>query len=163
MVVIECKKADFCDYDDFYRIKSDPENVKWSGFPTAPDYNRMKEWFQQQLVNNKRNIYLCYWNGSVCGFFYLDYLSLESGATAQEIGYGVLSEFSGKGIGTAILEKVTQICDTSLIVAWVSEKNRASERCFEKNGFEKQQKRELRKMTSFQESHYFYFWTKQIR
>ena len=86
----------------------------------------MKEWFQQQLVNNKRNIYLCYWNGRVCGFFYLNYLSLESGATAQEIGYGVLSEFSGKGIGTAIVEKVTQICDTSLIVAWVPEKNRAS-------------------------------------
>lgn len=158
------KLATFEDYDDFYYIKCDPENVIWSGFPSVPDYDRMKEWFQQQLEGKKRTIYLSQWNGRVSGFFYLDNIALRgTDTTAQEISYGVLSEFTGKGIGTAIVQKAIQICNTSQIVAWVSEKNRASERCFEKNGFEKQQKRELRYMTSSQEFHYFYFWTKKIR
>ena len=39
------KQATLSDYDDFYKIKCDPENVKWSGFASTPDYERMKEWF----------------------------------------------------------------------------------------------------------------------
>jgi len=48
------KQATLSDYDDFYKIKCDPENVKWSGFASAPDYERMKEWFCKQLDSEKR-------------------------------------------------------------------------------------------------------------
>ena len=44
------------DYDDFYKIKCDPENVKWSGFASAPDYDRMKEWYEKQLYSETRTI-----------------------------------------------------------------------------------------------------------
>ena len=39
------KIATIEDYDDFYTIKCDPENIKWSGFATAPDYECMKEYY----------------------------------------------------------------------------------------------------------------------
>lgn len=50
------KQATLADYDDFYKIKCDPENVKWSGFASAPDYERMKEWYCKQLESEKRTI-----------------------------------------------------------------------------------------------------------
>lgn len=233
------KKASLEDYDDFYKIKCDPENVKWSGFATAPDYDRMKEWYRQQLEGDKRTIYLCYWNGEVCGFFYLDRLSKEEfeaassgvlaeytgrgigtwmvktrielaekeGASsvsswiadenprswerfeklgfektdeneerqiicgggyealsqvdivAEEIGYGVLTEYSGRGIGTAIVRKAVSECKSSILCAWVSEDNIGSERCFEKNGFEKHEVNTTRTLAMFNGEQKFYFWT----
>ena len=206
------KIATFDDYDDFYRIKCDPENVKWSGFATAPDYDRMKEWFRQQIDGDKRTIYLCYWEGDVCGFFYLDRLSKEDfeaassgvlaeytgrgigswmvkkrvelaekeGAStisswiadentrswmdfvAEEIGYGVLTEYSGRGIGTAIVRKAVGECKSSILCAWVSEKNRASERCFEKNGFRKHELNTQRKLAKFKDEQKFFFWTLNV-
>ncbi len=83
------KTAALEDYDDFYKIKCDPENVKWSGFATAPDYNKMKIWYEKQLNSTTRAIYLCYLNGNICGFFYLDKISeCEIEAAAS----GVLSD-----------------------------------------------------------------------
>jgi len=154
------KLATLADYDDFYRIKCDPENVKWSGFATAPDYERMKEWFCKQLESEKRTIYITYWNGVACGFFYLDKLDNQD---AEEIGYGVLTDYSGRGIGTALVGTGVHLCKASKLTAWVSEKNRGSERCFEKNGFEKHPIKQKRLMSYSDQSHDFYFWTKVIR
>ena len=150
------KIATIEDYDDFYTIKCDPENIKWSGFATAPDYECMKEWFRQQLEGDKRTIYLCYWKGEVCGFFYLDKLSDDS---SEETGYGVLTKFAGRGIGTAIVRFAKELCKSINLCAWVSEKNRASERCFEKNGFEKRDLNAMRTLASFNEDQRFFFWT----
>ena len=94
----------------------------------------MKEWYCKQLESEKRTIYIAYWNGVACGFFYLDKLEEQD---AEEIGYGVLTCYSGKGIGTALVGTGAKLCKASELTAWVSEKNRASERCFEKNGFVK--------------------------
>ena len=154
------KQAIFEDYDDFYKIKCDSENVKWSGFASAPDYERMKGWFCKQLESDRRTIYIAYWNGVVCGFFYLDKLAEQD---AEEIGYGVLTDHSGKGIGTALVGTGVKLCKSNNIIAWVSEKNRASERCFEKNGFSRIDTKENRFMSAFNESHVFYCWTKVIR
>lgn len=159
MKELSCKKATLKDYDDFYKIKCDSENVKWSGFASAPDYDGMKEWFRQQIENEKRTIYLAYWDGAVCGFFYLDKLAKRD---AEEIGYGVLTDHSGKGIGTALVSTGVKLCESSKLTAWVSEKNRASERCFEKNGFVRIDTKEKRYMSAFHECHDFYCWTKVI-
>lgn len=155
------KHATSEDYDDFYIIKCDLENVKWSGFATAPDYERMKEWFRKQLESDKRTIYIAYWNGEVCGFFYLDRFDED----VEEIGYGVLSNHSGKGIGTALVDAGVKLCKSSKLTAWVSEKNKASERCFEKNGFVKQNKVDIRVLAGFQQSEQkqlFFLWSKMI-
>lgn len=155
-------QATLADYDDFYKIKCDPENVKWSGFASAPDYERMKEWYCKQLESEKRTIYIAYWNGVACGFFYLDKLEEQD---AEEIGYGVLTCYSGKGIGTALVDTGAKLCKASELTAWVSEKNRASERCFEKNGFLKQNKIELRELVGFQQpeqKQFFFLWSKTM-
>lgn len=154
------KQATLADYDDFYKIKCDPENVKWSGFDSSPNYERMKEWFCKQLESEKRTIYIAHWNGVACGFFYLDKLEEQD---AEEIGYGVLTDYSGKGIGTALVGTGVHLCKARELIAWVSEKNRGSERCFEKNGFEKHPVKQKRSMSYSNQTHDFYFWTKVIR
>lgn len=160
MEELSCQKATLGDYDDFYKIKCDSENVKWSGFASVPDYERLKEWYIHQIGSEKRTIYLAYWNGAICGFFYLDKLADQN---AEEIGYGVLTDHSGKGIGTALVGTGVKLCKSNNIIAWVSEKNRASERCFEKNGFVRIDTKENRFMSAFNETHVFYCWTKVIR
>jgi len=139
------KQATLSNYDDFYIIKCDPENVKWSGFASAPDYERMKEWFCKQLDSEKRTIYIAYWNGVACGFFYLDKETEEEFEAASS---GVLKEFTGRGIGSAIIRYATEVSNAFVLCAWVSDKNRASERYFEKNGFDKLAAKEQRMMSS---------------
>ena len=87
----------------------------------------------------------------------------QVGSVIEEIGYGVLTEFSGKGIGTTIVRLATEISKAVLLIAWVSEKNRASERCFEKNGFRKLSVNEERTLSTFDKPHFFYCWTKEIK
>ena len=59
------------------------------------------------------------------------------GLAAEEIGYGVLTEYSGRGIGTEIVRFSTEKSEALVTCAWVSGNNRGSERCFEKNSFKK--------------------------
>lgn len=129
------RMATMDDYDDFYKIKCDPENVKWSGFPSAPDYDKMKEWFRQQLDCNKRSIYLCYLNGDVCGFFYLDKVSDEEFEAASS---GVLSKYTGRGIGTMLVQKridITKELGAKTLTTWIADENPRSWKRFKKLGF----------------------------
>ena len=87
----------------------------------------------------------------------------QVGVTIEEIGYGVLSGYTGKGIGTAIVSRGAKMCKSALLTAWVSEQNRASERCFEKNGFQKLSLNEERHLSAFSDAHNFYCWIKEIR
>ena len=138
------KIATLKDYDDFYKIKCDPENVKWSGFATAPDYARMKEWYEKQLKSEARTIYLCYLNGSICGLFYLDKISNDE---IEAVGSGVLSEYTSRGIGTWTVEKRIKIAKQegySTISSWVADENHKSWRRIEKLGFEKADIQEVR-------------------
>ena len=59
------KKAINCesDFEDLYRIKCDPENIKWGGFTCPPDRNNFKIWYQQNVNRLDRSIYLVYWGG----------------------------------------------------------------------------------------------------
>ena len=131
------KKAALEDYDDFYKVKCDPENVKWSGFATAPDYERMKEWYRQQLEGERRTIYLAYWKGAICGFFYMDKLSEEEYEAASS---GVLKEYTGRGIGTSLVKERIEIAKAKgakLISSWIADENTNSWKRFEKFGFQK--------------------------
>ena len=140
------KTATLEDYDDFYKIKCDPENVKWSGFAAAPDYDRMREWYEKQLNSNTRTIYLCYLNGNICGFFYLDKISEDEIEAAAS---GVLSEYTGRGIGTWTVEKRIEIAKQegySTISSLIADDNPKSWRRFEKLGFEKTDIQEVKEL-----------------
>lgn len=138
------KLATSVDYDDFYKIKCDPENVKWSGFATAPDYERMKEWFRVQLGSGRRSIYLAYWNGEVCAFFYLDKLTEDEFEAASS---GVVKDYTGRGIGTYLVKERIELAKAQgakQLSSWIADENPQSWRRFEKLGFKKTDESEER-------------------
>ena len=156
------KLATLEDYDDFYKIKCDPENIKWSGFSQAPDYKIMKDWFFNQLECEKRTIYICYWEGVACAFFYLDKLSEYEFEAASS---GVLKEYTGRGIGTWMVKKRIDLAKeqgAKLISTWVANENAHSWKRFEKCGFQKTGEFEKREMLLLGGKHIFYKWVRQL-
>lgn len=88
---------------------------------------------------------------------------MEMLSFAEEVGYGVMAEFSGRGIGTDIVRRASEMASSMVICAWVSEENRASQRCFEKNGFVQHDICAERSLAAFSKPHKFYFWSKLTR
>lgn len=81
---------------------------------------------------------------------------------ANEIAYGVLTCYSGMGIGTEIVRYALLESNALLLFAWVSEQNIASVRCFEKNGFRNIGNGEERHLSRISETHIFRMWVKEV-
>ena len=95
------------DFEDFYRIKCDKENIAWGGFTKTPEKESFYQWYLQQLSSESRWIYLVYEGPDCCAFFYVD--KLEDGSY-EAASSGVLTEYMGKGIGTySLLNQVAEI------------------------------------------------------
>ena len=77
---------------------------------------------------------------------------------AQKLTIGVISSYTDRGIGTAIVSEAANLCVAPFLIANVSEKNRASERCLEKNGFKKYETSDKRHLAAFGEDHNFNLW-----
>lgn len=129
--------ANVDDYEGFYRIKCDPENVAWSGFEQAPNKKTFYEWFLRNRCNETRTIYLVTADEDIVGFFYLDKISDECYEAASS---GILAEYCGRGIGTQTLIWRMQIAKkrgATQIVTWVSENNPASYKRLEHLGWQR--------------------------
>jgi len=96
------RKAIFSDYDDFYAIKSDRNNIEWGGFEKAPDYESLKKWYESQLDSPTRTIYLVFFNEKCVAFFYIDKIN---DYTYEAASSGVLGEYTSMGIGTFTLRE----------------------------------------------------------
>lgn len=144
------------DYDDFFEMKSDYNNVAWGGFLQKPDYDKFKIWFIQQ-INSKSNreIFIVKKENVSVGYFNLDNID----EVTSEISYGVVSEFTGLGIGTFIVRNASTILDKK-IVAWVADDNIPSIKCFEKNSFVKTEETQIRNLPLLGGEHIFYKWVK---
>lgn len=121
-------------FDDYLRLKSDPEAIKWSGFATAPDAARLKAHFEC-LVTSDRRIFFMQKAGETIGYCQI---SLSEDGRYEIDGYSILSDFGGKGYGSRMIDAVIRELDREKprdVVAWVSEKNISSLRCLEKCGF----------------------------
>lgn len=121
------------DFEAYYRLKCDPEAIKWSGFASAPDYMRLKAHFES-LVCSDKLVFFLKDNDRIVGYCQIS----TDGSVAEVDGYSVLSDYAGKGYGTRLLAMVidelrASPCDR--IIARVSEKNLASIKCFSRNGF----------------------------
>lgn len=144
------------DYDDFFKMKSDFNNIAWGGFLQKPDYERFKSWFMQQIdPGNKRKIYIVKKQNISVGYFNLE----DVDEITSEISYGVISEFTGLGIGTFIVRSATTILNKKL-VAWVANDNIPSIKCFEKNSFAKTDETQIRNLPLLGGEHVFYKWEK---
>lgn len=117
------------------------------------------QWYLRQLASDCRWIYLVYEGEDCCGFFYVD--KLEDG-TYEAASSGVLSEYMGKGIGTyALAMQVAEIeCLNSGVFSWVSDRNIASYKRYEKLGFIRTDEFEVRNLPLLGGEHKFYKWIK---
>ena len=142
------------DFESFYAIKADANNIKWGGFDKAPQKDTFERWYKLQLEpNSKRKIFLLQIENRIVGFSSVNFTEPNE----PELSYGVLSEEAGNGYGTEILKRTTDIIGGG-IFAWVSVNNSASMRCFEKAGYEQTDISEERNLALFEEPQLFYKW-----
>ena len=156
------KLATLGDFEDFYRIKCDKVNIAWSGFTQAPEKKSFYEWYQRQLASDHRWIYLVYDHEDVCAFFYLDKID---NITYELSSSGVLSQFTGRGIGSYTVRArldIIQSLGGRIGITWIAEDNVASYRRFENEGFTRTGKYEIRNLPLLGGEHKFFKWIKQL-
>lgn len=139
--MVHLRLAEEIDFEFFYEIKSDADNVFWTGYNNPPDRNRLYTFFTEQIKNQleqmKRKIYIisnlsCY--EERYGYLYLDPID-EGNAT---VSIAVLERYSGQGIGRRAMEK---LCDTAktkgfrTLIAEIREDNKKSQKMFANCGF----------------------------
>jgi len=135
IVVLKKAKKEFFDY--FYAIKSESQNVYWSGHDLAPIYQTLKNWFIDQLEENKnRIIFEILHNNKSVGYLYFDVLQNKT----IELSYAISKTFSGKGIATlAVSSAITYAKENNyhdyIIKAFVANNNMASKKIMSKNNF----------------------------
>lgn len=164
---LEFFKARAENFDDYYNLKCEKNNIFWSGFSEKPDEVKLKEWYLKQLKNTDRIFYLIYINESqenIAGYLYMDIEGDKK--QLADIGYGVSEKYSGRGIGTGIINFAIDHIKKELpkvkeITAWVAYDNVPSIKVFLKNNFHKtveQQKRffkSLNKEVLFEKYSYY--------
>lgn len=106
MKLVSLRPATIDDYDAFYAIKADANNIKWGGFDKAPQKDTFERWYKLQLKpNSKRKIFLLQIENRIVGFSSVNFTEPNE----PELSYGVLSEEAGNGYGTEILKRTTDI------------------------------------------------------
>ena len=150
------RRATLTDFDGYYQIKADLQNIRWGGWKEPPSYDKLKIIYATRLADETRKEYVCVIDNQIVGC-----LSAVADCNCIEIGYGVLSSYSGKGVGTAIINYVIRDNQDKTIIAWVSDQNRGSEKCLEKNGFSKTLENNKRHLLMYNEEHTFYKWVKE--
>lgn len=94
------------DFESFYAIKADANNIKWGGFDKAPQKDTFESWYIKQLAPcSKRKIFLLQVENKIVGFSSVNFTEPNK----PELSYGVLSEEAGNGYGTEILKRTTEI------------------------------------------------------
>lgn len=136
------RKAAESDFDFFYLIKCEEDNIYWSGHTALPLRDNLYHFFcshiQSQDLLNKRTIFIVEekHDGIRVGYLYLDPIKSDS----AEISVGIMQAFSGQGLGR---QAVCELCDLAYnfgftnIYAMVREDNFQSQKMFQHAGFEK--------------------------
>lgn len=142
------REAELKDYDDYYLIRSEKNNLYWTGYEHPPDYQLFSQWFADRLKDPSRDIYLLFVNKECAGSLHIDYYDDEI-----FIGYSVKEKFAGKGYGTILVREAVNLSEKAkegkngikYIRAWINSLNIASVKVVEKNGFSATQIKEVRK------------------
>lgn len=150
------RKASLDDFDGYFQIKSDLSNIRWGGWCEPPSYEKLKTIFEARLQDPDRIEYVCQIENKVVGC-----LSAVAYDDCIEIGYGVLSNYMGRGIATTIIDFVLKDNEGRNFVAWVSEKNIGSEKCLLNNGFSKTTETDRRYLELDKAQHTFYKWERK--
>jgi RimJ/RimL family protein N-acetyltransferase len=130
-------------FESFYKLRTDKNNIYWSGHSTEPNKQNLKKWFENQINSSNRVIYVFYYNEDIAGYLYIDKVNKEE----AEVSFGVHESLNGRGIGTQIIgfavEKIKEM-SYKRVSAFVSELNVGSMKVFNKNLFKTTKVYELR-------------------
>ncbi len=138
---ISIRRAAASDFDFFYSIKCDADNIYWSGHTSPPSRENLVGFFSSGIQNpdihTKRTIFIVEEqpNNNRVGYLYFD--PVKGGSA--EISIAIMQEFSGRGYGR---QAVRTLCDMAFglgfnkITAMVREDNLRSQRMFRHAGFE---------------------------
>ena len=132
------------DFEFYYLMKCEKENIYWSGFKSAPDKEKLHTWFMQKVDQFKvKDSYKLYIMLATIDQNYtkVGYLSLYPSCNCKdccEISIGVSSSYTGKGIGTkAIRRAIEESAKLGYrkIFAYIRKDNGRSQAAFTKAGF----------------------------
>ncbi len=147
MEVCDFIVADIDKFDDFYKLKSEPNNIFWSGFDSPPNYAAFKEHYKNELDREDRTIIFLYIEGDIAGYVAIDFCKKNK---TTETAHGVLSSFAGKGLGKILINYAVAyskkyLTDAEYIIGWIAENNFGSIKNFLSNGYTKSEEFEYRK------------------
>lgn len=139
-------KATLDNFDDYFELRCDENNIFWTGHEKAPDYGKLKDWYIQNIQRSDRLFFLFYEDEiqkRIIGYLYTDFVNEK--CDTIEVGYGVHLRLNGKGYGTKIISfikdfAIEKMPSVSIIKGWVASSNSGSVRVFIKNGFLKTNK-----------------------
>jgi RimJ/RimL family protein N-acetyltransferase len=134
---LKASLAQASQFDEFYRLRCDPENVYWTGHTSAPSREGLQSWYLKNLQTPSRTILLFHDDDAIAGYLYIDTLE----PATWEIGYGVHHEMAGRGFGSEIVRSAEQYVRQNLapagqLLAWIADTNIGSIRCVSRNGFQ---------------------------
>ncbi len=150
LIFKKCSKEDF---EDFYILRCDKENIYWTGHNKEPNKDNLYGWYMEQLKRDDRIMFIVKADelDEPAGYLYLDIIENEAG-----IGYGVNSVYKNNGFGTKIisyskeyvLEVLLKDKKINKVFGWIFEENYPSIKCFLKNGFVKTNEKKEQYMKS---------------
>lgn len=135
------KKCSTEDFEFYYQLKCDEENIYWTGHIKRPDKTKLKKWFNNQIKRHDRLFFLVKspeFPNKAIGYLYLDIVGDNNNII--EIGHAVHSKFKSKGIGTKIIKFALDHSREKLLFidrvdGWIAENNIGSIKNFLKNGY----------------------------
>jgi len=127
-------------FDTFFGIKSEKQNIYWSGHEQKPDYASLKQWYSKQLKNPHRKIFKIVYKDEDVGYLYLDILE----SNIIELSYAVSEKYVGLGIASRAVLDARNYANVEYkgytIKAYVSNINIPSQKVMYKNSFIKSKK-----------------------
>ena len=138
------------DFEDYYIVRSDPDDVYWNGYSSAPEKEGFREGFLKRTANARfekpedRRNYLIRENSTDLTVGFVQLIRREN---AVEIGYSVSHQFQGRGYATQALMLGIELSKKfSLpIIVRIREDNIPSQRVAIKNGFKKTEEYKIKK------------------
>lgn len=140
---LKLKLADYDHFDDFLQLKSESENIYWSGFIQAPKRENLDQHFRSAIESSTREFYLLLEENIAIGYLYIDH---NESSNDFEISYGISKKKSGHGLAKFMIQKWLSKMEgqSTKIFAWIAISNVPSIKSVEALGFVKTQAEETR-------------------
>lgn len=142
---LELKFASYEYFESFFRLRSQAQNIYWSGFSEAPIKKKLEHHYCAAIESSSREFYLLCEKGEAIGYLYIDSDS-DSDSDEVEISYGISSEKSGRGLAKLMIKEGLSATKHKVakVIAWIATSNIPSIKSVESLGFTKTEEEEAR-------------------